>query len=66
MPMLAPKGILIHLMSDDYQPIKTQMGKRAKELIRRITAHNGKLGFNWNIQQSRYQSVFKGEGKDPV
>lgn len=47
MDKCAKKGLLIHIMSGLYAPLKKKEGPRAKTVIARITAHNGKMGFNW-------------------
>lgn len=49
MPSLAKRGILCHVMSGMYKVLKQTLRKDAQAFIRAITAHNGKLGFNWNI-----------------
>lgn len=55
--IFAKKGVLVHLMSTDYAPYKKAMRKDARELIKRLTAHNGKLGFNWSVRDSAYEEV---------
>lgn len=55
--LAATHGVLIHLMSAMYNIAKEMKGRlAAKNIIRAITAHNGKLGFNWT-KEGRYAPV---------
>jgi len=52
-------------MSSDYAPYKQSMRKGARELIKRITAHNGKLGFNWSVKNEAYEEAKEGSKQYP-
>jgi len=53
----ADHGLLIHLMSEYYKALRQQDKFQARELIRKVTSHNGKLGFNWDIKGIGYVTV---------
>lgn len=45
---LARSGLLAHVMSDLFKVLKKTLGKfGARAAMRPLTAHNGKLGYNW-------------------
>jgi len=39
--------------------MKLSKGKKAKDMIRRITSHNGKLGWNWETEKGFYEDATK-------
>lgn len=57
----AKNGALVHIMSELYRPLKNSLQKQARDTIQKVTAHNGKMGFNW-IQGQYKASVLRSEG----
>lgn len=52
---LAVCGIAVHIPSEVYEQLKIERGKfAAKAWIRPFTAHNGKLGYNFNKNETKY------------
>lgn len=52
---MAKLGILAHINSNFYQTLKSTVGRiQARMKIRPLTAHNGKLGFNWSVLDKKY------------
>lgn len=52
--VLAKKGLVVHLMSNIYKELRQQSKFTAREAIRAVTAHNGKLGLNWDVPKATY------------
>lgn len=48
-------GALAHLHSKHYAQVKQQFLREARNYIAPITAHNEKLGFNWDNMQKHYK-----------
>jgi hypothetical protein len=52
----AKHGLLVHVRSGDYEKLRNMAGKfKARDLIRRFIAHNGKMGYNWDKKESKYK-----------
>lgn len=51
----AEKGVLVHLNSQHYaQLVQSKNRPTARQQIKILTAHNGKLGFNWKSAEKVY------------
>lgn len=62
--MLAKYGVLCHIMSDMYAPLRKQFGKlQAMAMVRPLTAHNGKIGFNWRAGKYEPVIVSQNQGR---
>lgn len=50
----ATHGAIVHVMSNKYKPARQTLGRQAQIMIKKVTAHNAKLGFNWDIKTVKY------------
>jgi len=51
---------LVHLRSEYYAYLKKKFGQSsAQNIIRPLTSHNGKLGFNFDLGTRRYDATGK-------
>jgi len=53
--LCAKHGLLMHVQTSLYKPLKASMGKSAAARIKKITSHNGKLGFNFKAADGKYE-----------
>lgn len=56
-PLCAKNGLLMHIDSTLYSDLRRREGPQAKQMIRKVTAHNGKMGFNWDTLTKLYVKV---------